>query len=126
MYIYGYQNKINQKWYIGKSECKNKTRRHTEHVKHVRNNMKTQFYDAVRKYGWKMFDRHILFECDSRIELNQKEIELIAEYNSYRKGYNATQGGDGGDTFSSLSESQKIEANKKRSASLKEAWVRDR
>jgi group I intron endonuclease len=126
MYIYGYKNIVNSKWYIGKSESKNKNRRHDQHVKHVTNNVKSQFYSAIRKYGWDAFERHILFECDTRNELNQKEKEFIQLYNSYQKGYNATLGGDGGDTFSSLSDIQKLKTNKKRSESLKKAWVRDR
>lgn len=126
MYIYGYKNIVNSKWYIGKSESKNKMRRHNAHVKHVKNNVKSQFYSAVRKYGWDIFERHILFECDTCTELNQKEKEFIQLHNSYQKGYNATLGGDGGDTFSSLSDTQKLVTNEKRSESLKKAWVRDR
>jgi len=126
MYIYGYKNIVNSKWYIGKSESKNKKRRHKEHVKHVKNNVKSQFYNAIRKYGWDTFERHILFECATRKELNQKEKEFIQLYNSYQKGYNATLGGDGGDTFSSLSDTQKRLTNEKRSESLKKAWGRDR
>jgi hypothetical protein len=126
MYIYGYKNIINSKWYIGKSETKNKKRRHSEHVKHVKNNVKTQFYDAVRKYRWDNFERHILIECNTREILNQKEKEFIMFYNSYKKGYNATLGGDGGDTFSKLTNEQKFYANTKRSESLKISWQRDR
>lgn len=126
MYIYGYKNIINSKWYIGKSESKNKNRRHNEHVKHVNNNVSSQFYNAVRKYGWDKFERHIFVECDTKESLTQKEKEFIQFYNSYKKGYNATPGGDGGDTYSNLSEERKQQANTKRSASLKVAWKRDR
>lgn len=126
MYIYGYKNIINSKWYIGKSELKNKNRRHSEHVTHVNNNVDSQFYKAVRKYGWDKFERHIFVECETTEALNQKENEFIEFYNSYKTGYNATTGGNGGDTYSSLSEERKAQANTKRSASLRVAWERDR
>lgn len=57
---------------------------------------KTQmFYRAIQKYGWDNFEHNILFEGLTKSEAEQKEIELIAYYQSNQKdyGYNVDNGG---------------------------------
>lgn len=53
------------------------------------------FYNAIQKYGWENFKHEILFSGLTKEEAEQKEIELIAYYNSNKKeyGYNHAQGG---------------------------------
>lgn len=53
------------------------------------------FYNAIQKYGWDKIIHEILFEGLSKEEANQKEIELIAYYDSTNpeKGYNIAFGG---------------------------------
>ena len=55
------------------------------------------FYNAIQKYGWDNFNHEILFERLTKEEANQKEIELISEYDSTNKtkGYNIELGGNG-------------------------------
>ena len=55
------------------------------------------FYRAIKKYGWENFTHEILFEELTREEACQKEVELIALYDSTNpnKGYNRSIGGDG-------------------------------
>lgn len=108
-YIYKVINLINGKYYVGK---------------HKSNGFDPSYYgsgkvfkQALRLYGKENFYREILAECDTLEDLNAKEryyITLLQSDNCY----NIAEGGDGGDTWSKLSEEQKKEANRKRSYSL--------
>lgn len=55
------------------------------------------FSKAIEKYGWNNIKHEILFEGLSHDEACNKEIELIARYNTTNKdyGYNITKGGEG-------------------------------
>ena len=52
---------------------------------------------AIKKYGPENFTKEILYECKTREELNQKEIEIIAEWDAVNSPdyYNITKGGEG-------------------------------
>ena len=54
------------------------------------------FYSAIQKYGWDNFKHEILCEGLSKEDAINKEIELIAYYNSNNRkyGYNQTTGGE--------------------------------
>lgn len=52
------------------------------------------FY-AFDKYGTDNWVKEILFESDNVEELNNKEIELIEQFDTIKNGYNVTKGGDG-------------------------------
>ena len=56
----------------------------------------THFWRAIQKSGWNNFLHEILFEGLTEKEAKQKEIELIAFYDTtnQNKGYNITPGGD--------------------------------
>lgn len=53
------------------------------------------FYNAIQKYGWNNIKHEILFDGLSKEEAEQKEIELIAYYQSNNRsfGYNIENGG---------------------------------
>lgn len=69
------------------------------------------FTNAINKYGWNNFKHEILFSNLSAEEAKQKEIELIAFYDSANpsKGYNVSLGGD----IVSKSSREKISKTKK-------------
>lgn len=96
-YIYKITNKINGKSYIGKTN--NIKRRWNEH-KWGKGNTAI-LNKAFKKYGVDNFEFSLLEErkFKSINELNeilsQMEIDYIAKYNTFKKGYNATLGGEG-------------------------------
>ena len=97
MGIYKFQNKINNKVYIGQSI--NLEGRYKSHYNnHINKNLQdynTKFYRALRKYGFENFTYEILESSDyfSKEELNEKEIKWISFYDSYENGYNSNMGG---------------------------------
>ena len=95
--IYKITNKTNKRAYIGES-----VRIHTRWTEHKRkafdketypDEYEKALYRAFRKYGIDNFEFEILLECDES-ELQEKEIEFIAQYDTYNNGYNESIGGD--------------------------------
>lgn len=106
-YIYKITNNLNNKIYIGK---------HTFHK--IENNYfgsGVAINNAIKKYGKENFSKEILFICDSEIQQNEMEILFISEFNSFKKGYNMTLGGDGmnGNIVSKKTRKKISESNKK-------------
>jgi len=96
--VYAVRNKLNNKVYIGWTV--NLVDRKSKHLRCVRDNIKTKFYNAIRKYGIEFFEWNVLFDNLPTIEDCQNmEKKMIALYDTYNNGYNATLGGDGGNTF---------------------------
>lgn len=56
--------------------------------------------NAIKKYGWENMKFEVIEENSkwSKKQLNAKEIQWIKYYNSVKKGYNMTTGGDGVDS----------------------------
>lgn len=91
--IYMHKNKTNGKVYIGQT-CQNLNKRWQNGQGYKKCVL---FYDAIKKYGFDGFDHEILFEVETKEEADQKEIEMIAYYDSTNrdKGYNLAKGGMG-------------------------------
>ena len=90
--IYMHKNKINGKVYIGQT-CKSielRSGKSGERYEHH-----PIFYRAIQKYGWDNFEHIVLFDNLTQDEANEKEIELIFQYNARdrRYGYNQRIGG---------------------------------
>ena len=92
--IYRYLNVVNGKSYVGRSN--NLSHRHIEHLSLLRRGVEpcVLLNKAWQKYGEENFRYEILCYCDED-ELNDREIEFIEKYDSFRNGYNCTEGGDG-------------------------------
>lgn len=93
--IYMVVNMINNKKYIGQS--KNiKKRFQSHHLVDYKNenncNYNTKFYQAIRKYGIDNFEVIILKLCKEE-ELDDLEIKFIKEFDTFKNGYNSTEGG---------------------------------
>ena len=89
--------------YIGRTTYSLKTRKGC-HVGKANNKKSsgynTKFAKAIRKYGnrltWNVIDTVIDVRASVIIKLNVLEKFYILQYNSYKRGYNSTPGGDGG------------------------------
>lgn len=98
MIIYKTTNLINGKIYIGQ-DSKNKS----SYIGSGR-----ALLNAIKKYGKENFSKEILCFCESKKDMDEKEIYYINFFNSTnkQKGYNISQGG-GGVLGVSLSEDRK-------------------
>ena len=96
-YIYKITNKINNKFYIGKTKdsIQKRWKGHVYDMEHCRDN--SLLHNAMRKYGIEHFQISIIEECDDSL-LNEKEKYYIELFHStkYDGNYNITTGGDGG------------------------------
>jgi group I intron endonuclease len=92
--IYKHKNMINGKVYIGKT-CQKPEKRYGSNGIGYR--ACPYFYNAIQKYGWNNFEHEILFSGLNKEEANEKESQMIKEYNSRdpKFGYNIRYGGDG-------------------------------
>lgn len=90
-YIYKITNDINGKIYVGKTE-RSIEKRFKEHCLECYRQPNRPLYAAMRKYGIEHFSIELIEETDSPEE---REIYWIEQLKSFKKGYNATQGGDG-------------------------------
>lgn len=87
--IYCFENKINGKLYIGQAQDIRKRIQH-----HIASKDSLYFHNALRKYGYINFNIYIL-EFANLDKLSELEIYYINKYNSFKDGYNLTEGGEG-------------------------------
>lgn len=99
-YIYKIVNDINDKIYIGLTfrTIQNRFKQHISDSK--KNTGKNRpLYNAMKKYGVEHFSVVEIEQCDDN-EANARESYWIQYYNTYKKGYNATLGGEGKPLYS--------------------------
>ena len=112
-YIYKTTNLVNGKIYIGQHKSNTFDSNYKGSGKLIRR--------AFEKYGFDTFETTLIVECKDKSDLNKMEKQLIKLYNSndLSIGYNISKGGDGGDTFSGLTDEEKLTRNQKSSKSMK-------
>ena len=91
MVIYKTTNLLNGRFYIGKDVKNNPNYFGSGVILKL----------AIKKYGKENFIKEILCECGTKYDLLEMEKYYILKYDSvnHDKGYNITNGGEGGDTF---------------------------
>ena len=89
--IYGYQNNINQKWYVGYTN-RDIVIRDKEHRSGRENNV---LFKAFCKYGYDSFSLRVLEDGIIPEFLPVREKYWVAKLNAYHDGYNLTEGGNG-------------------------------
>lgn len=123
-YIYKITNKINNKCYIGQTSRPVEDR-WKEHKTIYKNPKKYGYnyplYQAFRKYGLKNFIFEVIEECEIE-KISEREIFWISYYNSFKKGYNQSLGGDGVNRLD-LDEFKVLETYKKEKTILKVADI---
>lgn len=94
-YIYKITNKLNGKMYIGKTtySVQKRWKEHLHDYKRPRCE-KRPLYDAMLKYGPENFCIEEVEECPLE-KLSERETYWIEFFGTFKKGYNATKGGDG-------------------------------
>ena len=96
--IYKITNIINGNAYIGKSiNIENRFKEHERRALFADTSKEFNkvLYKAIKKYGIENFRFEILEVIEDINLLNSREIFWIDYYNTYKKGYNQTIGGDG-------------------------------
>lgn len=93
-YIYKVTNKLNGKIYIGQTiqSIKDRWYRHCGKSGISDAEMKMHIKRAILKYGKENFNIEILEECEQD-KLNEREKYYISYFDSYKNGYNSTEGG---------------------------------
>lgn len=92
--VYKIENRLNGKVYIGQSRKGFNVRR-SEHLSRLKLGERThRLYEAMRKHGIENFDFSVLCHALDPNYLGELERHLIAEFDSFRTGYNMTDGGD--------------------------------
>lgn len=104
--IYKITNLLNGKIYIGQTRTPLKQRMY-KHYSQANSEGATGIDGAIRKYGKDNFQIEIICECPEG-ELDTKEQEYIALYNSYEGGYNLSIGGQHNTTYLNLDEDSVI------------------
>jgi group I intron endonuclease len=101
MFIYLILNTSNGKMYVGKTLLP-PVKRWQQHIYRSGTKRRTNMplHSAIRKYGPETFRVVELRKANSIQELNELERLYIRLLHTNTHGYNATSGGDGGDTFS--------------------------
>lgn len=93
MFIYCITNKINNKKYVGLTTKPIKLRFYY-HKYLAEHNKGYYLHAAMRKYGIENFEIEKLDTAKNIKELKEKEIEYIRKLDTFRNGYNLTEGGD--------------------------------
>lgn len=92
--IYKLTNTVTGKHYIGLTgrDVDVRWKQHQQYAKN--NHTNYRLYLSMRKHGCDKFVCETMMTKLTKKEALDLEIHLIAEYNSYQNGYNATPGGD--------------------------------
>lgn len=95
--IYLAKNKTNGHMYIGKTTYSLETRKRGHLYDATTRLRNTAFCNAIRVYGIDGFDWIVLEDNIADKDLNRKEQQYIAQYNTYldKQHYNMTEGGEG-------------------------------
>lgn len=129
--IYKATNNINGKIYIGQTS-KTLRERKIAHRNRVNFGSKYHFHNAIRKYGFEVFEWEVLEErITDKIELDKLEIEYIKKFDSIKNGYNISIGGGGGDTLTNHPKRKEIlkkmsdkQKGRKMKKSTKKKWYK--
>lgn len=107
-YIYKRENLINHKIYIGKHKYS------LPQLDESYRGSGKLLLRSLNKYGEENFTYELLEIADSLETLNALEQYYIKIFDCvFPNGYNISKGGDGGDTFTNLSEEEKNKRNEK-------------
>jgi len=97
MIIYKVTNKVNNKVYVGQTIRTLKQRMNEHRSDASLDKYGMPIHRAIKKYGWDNFVWEVVYKGSDIDDLNQKEIDLITEYQCLTpNGYNVCEGGKSG------------------------------
>jgi len=96
MIIYCARNISNDKMYVGKTTKQLEVRK-KGHYDSVKNGSETHFHNALRKDE---FEWIVLEQLSLTDDIDERERFWIEKLDTYKDGYNMTEGGEGGLTYS--------------------------
>ena len=101
-YVYITTNLLNNKKYIGKRMCR------CEIAEDQYLGSGKALQNAIQKYGKENFYKEVIEICENHEHCNEREKYWINFYDAVknRNFYNIASGGDGGDTYSGLSQEE--------------------
>lgn len=110
--VYMHTNKVNGKKYIGITGQNPPEKRWGANGRKYKDN--DHWVSAIRQYGWDNFYHDILFAGLTKKEAEQKEVELIAHYDSTNRefGYNIQNGGHSVGVFTDETKKKMSESHK--------------
>lgn len=79
----------------GKSYVGYTTRELNSRIKEHKNYSDSAIHDAISKYGLENFDIEILYQGTQMINVKHGEKYFIKHFDTFKNGYNCTEGGDG-------------------------------
>ncbi len=117
-YIYKFTFLPTGDWYIGQHKYENKV---DLDKSYWGSGIKwSKLISQYNKSEWpNLIKREILEWCETKAQLNEREIYWIAELDAINSGLNISPGGDGGNTYTNLSQEEKELLANKRSNSMK-------
>ena len=110
---------INGKKYYGQTKRDNPWDRIKGHLYKAGKGKKTHLYDAIRKYGAENFKVYWLhYKCltKEKADSYEKYYILANDARNPQKGYNMTEGGDGGDTMTGRNHTEETKQKMSNSA----------
>ena len=109
-----YCHTLNGKKYVGYTR-KSMIERLEEHIKEALEGSDRHFYRAIRKYGIENVVSEQLCETTTKQAAKRKERYYVKQFDTFKNGYNMTQGGDGGNTTEKYSEEEMKDLSNRRS-----------
>jgi group I intron endonuclease len=105
--VYKITNTVNNKVYFGVTQQPLKKR--WQQHKCNSNKKSYHLYNAMKKYGFENFNIEVVFEADTKKDMQNKEIELIFLHKSNDRlfGYNNSTGGESSRKGVKLTQEQK-------------------
>lgn len=91
--IYKATNTVNGKVYVGQTVREFGVRKKAHISRAFGSKPEVAFHFALKKYGKGSFVWNVIEECETKDELDEMEYHYIMQYDSYKKGYNRTLGG---------------------------------
>ena len=92
--IYKVTNNINDKVYIGQTTGTLHKRKSRHESGSRKRKPLIHFHRALKKHSIEAFIWQTLEYCDNKEQLDEMEYHYIMQFNSYKKGYNQTLGGE--------------------------------